>query len=172
MSFIQVDQKFVVETDTTANNTGEDIMGETGENTVALSNSNKRSMTLVDTEDNNAGEDYFPPLKRFQTCSLLSQYEWSLSEDMLSYALKQFHCFIPDAELEDSILKSNPIPSNVPPAAPLDDFLRRVLEENHKYLQMQENKLLQKLQQKVLNLLGPLSKIWQNSEDSTQCKTD
>ena len=27
MSFIQVDQKFVVETDTTANNTGEDIMG-------------------------------------------------------------------------------------------------------------------------------------------------
>ena len=32
MSFIQVDQEFVVETDTTANNTGEDIMGETGQN--------------------------------------------------------------------------------------------------------------------------------------------
>ena len=69
MSFIQVDQEFVVETDTTVNNTGEDIMGETGENTVPLSNNNK-SMTLVDTEDNSAGEDYFPPLKRFQTCSL------------------------------------------------------------------------------------------------------
>ena len=69
MSFIQVDQEFVVEPDTTVNNTGEDIMGETGENTVPLSN-NKKSMTLVDTEDNSAGEDYFPPLKRFQTCSL------------------------------------------------------------------------------------------------------
>ena len=37
---------------------------------------------------------------------------------------------------------------------------------------MQEDKLLQKMQQKVLNVLGPLSKIWQKIEDSTQCKTD
>ena len=110
MSFIQVDQEFVVETDTTVSNTGEDIMRETGENTVPLSNSNKRSITLVDTEDDSTGEDYFPPLKRFQTCSSQSQYKWSLSEDILSYILKQFHSFIPDAEPENSILKYNPIP--------------------------------------------------------------
>ena len=166
MSFIQVDQEFLVETDTTVNNTGEFIMGETGENTVSLSNSNKRSMTLVDTEDNSAGEDYVPSLKRFQSCSSQSQYELSLSEDMLSYVLKQFHSFIPDAELEDSILKYNLIRSNVTPPAPLHDFLRVVLEENQKYLQMQEDKLLQKMQQNVLNVLGPLSKIWQKIEDS------
>ena len=69
MSVMQVDQGFVVKTDTTVSNTGEDIMGETGENTVPLSNSNKRSMTLVDKEDDSAGEDFFPPLKRFQSCS-------------------------------------------------------------------------------------------------------
>ena len=69
MSFVQVDKEFVVETDIIVNNTGEDIMVETGENIVPLSNSNKRSMTLVDTEDNSAGEDYFSPLKKFQTCS-------------------------------------------------------------------------------------------------------
>ena len=139
MSFIQVDQEFVVETDTTVSNTGEDIMRETGENTVPLSNSNKRSMTLFDTK---------------------------------MTVMVQLYSFIPDAELEHSILKYNPIPSNVPPHAPLDDFLKGVLEENHKYLQMQEDKLLQKMQQKVLNALGPLSKIWQKIEDSTQCKTD
>ena len=50
-------------------------MGETGENTVPLSSSNKRSMTLVDTEDDSAGKDYFPPLKRLQTYSSQSQYE-------------------------------------------------------------------------------------------------
>ena len=176
MSFIQVDQEFVAETDTAVSNTGEDIMRETGENTVPLSNSNKRSMTLVDTEDGSAGEDYFPPLKKSQTCCSQSQYKWSLLENMLSYVLKQFHSFIPNPELENSILKYNPIPSNVPPPAPLDDFLRGILEENHKYnhkyLQMQEDKLLQKMQQKVLYVLGPLSKIWQKIEDSTQCKTD
>ena len=171
MSFIQVDQESAVETDTTVNNTGEDIMGETGENVVSLSNSNKRSMTLVDTEDNSAGEDYFPPLKRFKTCSSQSQYEWSLSEDMLSYILKQFYNFIPYAELEGSILQYNSIPSNVLPPAPLDEFLRGVLEENYKYVEMQEDKLLQVMQQKLLNVLGPLSIIWQKIEDSTQCKT-
>ena len=69
ISFIQFHQEFVVETDTTVNKAGEDIMGETGENIAPLSNSTRRSMTLVDTEDNSAGEDYFPPLIRFQTCS-------------------------------------------------------------------------------------------------------
>ena len=69
MSFILVDQEIVVKTDTTVKNTGEDIMRETGENTIPLSNSSKRSMTLVDTEDNSTSEDCFPPLKRFQTSS-------------------------------------------------------------------------------------------------------
>ena len=82
-----MDQEFVLVTDTTVNDTREDIMEETGKNTVPLSNKNKRSMTLIDTENNSAGEDYFPPLKRFQTCSSQSQYKWILSEDMLSYIL-------------------------------------------------------------------------------------
>ena len=144
----------MVEIDITVNNTGEDIIGETGENTVPFSNNSKRSMILVDTENNSADEDYFPSLKGFQTCSSQSQYEWSLSEYMLSYNLKRFHSFIPDAELEDSILKCNPIPSNVLPPSPLDEILRRVLEENHKYSQTKEDKLLQKMHQKVLNVLG------------------
>ena len=75
MSFIQMDQKFLVKADSTENNTGEDIIGKTGENTVRLTIYNKRFMTPVDTEKNIAGEDYFPPLKRFQTCSSQSQYE-------------------------------------------------------------------------------------------------
>ena len=70
---------------------------------------------------------------------------------------------------EESIIKCNII---VPPPGPFDEFLRGVLEKNHKYLQMQEDKLLQKMQQKVLNVLGPVSKIWQKIKDSTQCKTD
>ena len=102
-------------------------------------------MVLVNTEDNSAGNDYFPPLKRFQTCSSQSQYGLGLSKNMLSYILKQFHSFIPDADLEENILKYNPIPSNVPPPAPLDKFLRGVLEENHKCSQIQEEKLLQKV---------------------------
>ena len=28
------------------------------------------------------------------------------------------------------------------------------------------------MHQEVLNVLGPLSKVWEKIEDSTQCKTD
>ena len=122
MSFIQVDPEFVVEINNTVNNTGEDIMWKKAR----IPFLSQITMALVDTENNSAGEDYFPPLKTFQTCSSQSQYELSLSEDMLSHILKQFHSGIPDAELEDSILKCNPIPSNVPPPALLDEFLRVV----------------------------------------------
>ena len=90
---------------------------------------------------------------------------------MLFYVLKQFYSFIPDVELEDSILKYKPIPSNVPPPAPFDGFLKGVLEEDHKYSQMQKDKILQKMQQKVLSVLSHLSKIWQKIGNSTQCKT-
>ena len=47
--------------------------------------------------------------------------------------LKHFHSFIPDTELENSILKYNPIPFNMPPPAPLDKLLRGVLEENQMF---------------------------------------
>ena len=126
-------QLSTVETDATVDNTDEDIIGETVENTVPLSNNSKRSMTLFDTEDNSASEDYFPPLKRFQTCSSQLQYEWSLLGICFRIILKHFHSFIPDTELEDSILKYNPIPGNVPPPAPLDKLLRGVLEENQMF---------------------------------------
>ena len=63
---------------------------------------------------------------------------------MLSYILKQFHSFIPDDELKETILKYNPISGNVPPPAPLDEFLREILKENHKYFQMLEDRLYKK----------------------------
>ena len=114
------------------------LWGGTGKNAVPLSNNNKKSMTFVDTENESADEDYFQPQKRLQTYSSHSQYDWSLWEDMVSCTLKQFHSFITGAELEDRILYQNPIPSNLPPPLPLDQFLKGVLEENHKYSQTQQ----------------------------------
>ena len=63
---------------------------------------------------------------------------------MLSYILKQFHNSIPDPGLEDSILKYNPGPIKVPPPAPLDEFLRGVLEKNYKHSKMQEDNFYNK----------------------------
>lgn len=50
---------------------------------------------------------------------------------MLLYFLEQFYTFIADAEVENNILKLNPVPSKIPPPPHLDGFLREVLEENN-----------------------------------------
>ena len=83
---------------------------------------------------------------------------------MLSYFLEQFYAFIGDAEVENDILKLNPVPSNIPTRSHLDYFLRGVLEDHNKHFQIQQDKLFQKVQQKLLNAMGPLSKMWQKIE--------
>ena len=65
MSFIKVDQEFVVETDTTVKY----VMGETGANKAFISNNNKRSITLVDAKIKLLVRIFFPQLKGFQTYS-------------------------------------------------------------------------------------------------------
>ena len=62
------------------------------------------------------------------------------------------------SQVEKNILKPNPVPSNISTSVYLDEFLRRVLEENNKHFQIQQNKLFQKTQQKLLNVMRLLSK--------------
>ena len=62
------------------------------------------------------------------------------------------------SQVEKNILKPNPVPSNISTSVYLDEFLRRVLEENNKHFQIQQNKLFQKIQQKLLNVMRLLSK--------------
>ena len=61
---------------------------------------------------------------------------------------KEFHAYNSDVGLENRILKWHPITSNIPPSPPLDEFLRGVLEENNKYVQIPDGKLLLKMHQK------------------------
>ena len=70
------------------------------------------------------------------------------------------------SQVEKNILKPNPVPSNISTSVYLDEFLRRVLEENNKHFQIQQNKLFQKIQQKLLNVMRLLSKTWQKIEEA------
>ena len=72
MSFIQVDQEFVVDTDTIVNNSGDNIADK--EQARIPFFYQITTIDHIDKENDSAGEDYFPPLKRFQTSSWLLQY--------------------------------------------------------------------------------------------------
>ena len=86
---------------------------------------------------------------------------------MLSCFFEQFYTFIEDDKVENNILKPNPVPSNIPTPAHMDEFLRGVLGENNKYFQIRQDKLFQNIQKNLLNVMGSFSKIWQNVEEAT-----
>ena len=80
--------------------------------------------------------------------------------------MKEFHAYNSDVGLENRILKWHPITSNIPPSPPLDEFLRGVLEENNKYVQIPDGKLLLKR----IEYHGFKVKVFLKIEESTQCK--
>ena len=125
-----------------------------------LTNSSKRPISGDSNIED--GATYCPPTKRFQATSASSDFKWILSDEMKSYALKQFHTYTTDAYLNDSI--KNPVPQNFLGPAPLHNHLKNLLEGNQKFVQIQQDKIYQTVQQKIVNVMGPLSKAWQFTE--------
>ena len=86
--------------------------------------------------------------------------------------LAQFHTFITEADFQNSILKYNPIASNIPSPAHFHEYFKGVLEENNKQNCIQEGKTFHKIQLKLLNLLRPLSKLPQKIEEVAESSND
>ena len=106
-----MDQEFVVETDTTVNNTGKDIMGEQA-SIPFLSQITRSLWLLLIQKITVLLKIIFHPWKDFRLAARSALQMESLGG--YAYILKQFHNVIPEAELQDNILKYNPN-SNVPP---------------------------------------------------------
>lgn len=103
-----------------------------------------------------------PPYKRqrFEAVAEEDNNMYELPEELAAYVNKYLERFVPDKGLKDSILYENPVPSNVIKPKRLDDFFKELLEEQKKRSEMALDDALEKIQQKTLNILGPLSKVW------------
>ena len=58
--------------------------------------------------------------------------------------------------VHDSILMENMIPSNVDQLQTVDDFILPLMSKNETAV----NLSLEKVQQKVVNVMGPLARVW------------
>ena len=65
------------------------------------------------------------------------------------------HCFLKKG-VHDSILMENTIPSNVDQLQTVDDFIVPLMSKNETAV----NLSLEKVQQKVVNVMGPLARVW------------
>lgn len=115
------------------------------------------------------GRDYQPSFKRprFEALADEKQYDYELPDEMADYLNKYMDKYVPDKDLKDSIMTENPVPSNVNKPKKLDGYFKEILNENHKRNELKVDDALEKIQDKVVQVMGPLARVWYAVEATT-----
>ena len=88
---------------------------------------------------------------------------------MTEYANNHFNSYIPDKDIEEQLLTENPVPSNLQQVKPLEDFIRSLLP-----LQTvtTSDHQMERFQGKILEVMGPLFRLWRGLEDIRKAPSD
>ena len=91
---------------------------------------------------------------------------------MANYANKYFEEYVPEDSLKEAILCQNPVPDNLDNVKKLDNFLRDILKEKRKINEQNIENVLEMLQRKTVDVMGPLSKLWNILERAKEAEED
>ena len=101
------------------------------------------------------------PIKKF---TALVRMKNSLSLEKRRTLFKAFiesQCkYLRYEKLKEQILTCDSVPVNLDKVRNLDDFLKDLLKEKHKNYELNTEEVLEKLQRKTVDIMGPLSKFW------------
>ena len=115
-------------------------------------------------------EDNSPKSYRFQIISKSESHKWELLGEMADYANHQFQCFVQEKDVEENLLVLQPVPENVRGVKKLDDFVKSIMGQDAQVLK--QDAIMEKFQQKILDVLGPLSRLWKGLEDIKNAPDD
>ena len=79
---------------------------------------------------------------------------------MLGYVIEHFEKYIKETDVHETILDDNLVPENMVGPKAIDDCLKEMLPEAKKSRELEQDQSLEKIRQKILNIMGPLSKLW------------
>lgn len=102
--------------------------------------------------------------KRFRVTREEDLHKWSLPVELATYANEASEEFIPEKELKEQVLLEAPRPSNLDPIKVLDESLGNVLKKEHPQ-SLELDRMLKKVQERVADIMGPLSKVWMMVEN-------
>ena len=80
---------------------------------------------------------------------------------MTEHVNDHFQTFFPEKRAHDSILMENPIPPNDDQLQMVHDFIMPLMSKNETAVELS----LKKVQQKVVNVMGPFARVWKAPED-------
>ena len=91
------------------------------------------------------------------------EFKWNLPSSMADYANLPFKNHIPDKDINEKIFTENPVPSNLQVVLALDDFVKTLLVSQ---TVITTDHQMEKFQEKILQVMGPLSRLWKGLEDA------
>ena len=79
---------------------------------------------------------------------------------MASYANDNSEKHIPEKDVKEAILIKTPRPENLDPVKKLEDYLQELLKQKKRPQDIAIDNTLEKVHDKILDIMGPLSKLW------------
>ena len=132
------------------------------------SSSSESSSSSSGESDSDDAHEY----ENFEIVSEKDMYKWKLPKGLAKFVNKHFEEYIPDSDLKDQVLTELPIPANIDSVKKLDDFLKDLLKEKRKFNEQNLDNIFEKFQQKILDAMGPLSKLWSILAEANKAKED
>jgi len=91
---------------------------------------------------------------------------------MAEYVKENFDNFIPEKSVKEAVFVPNPRPDNLVPGEKLDEFLSDLTKERRKNTELAFEAILEKVQNKNLDIMGPLARLWLAVEKVNNHKGD
>ena len=88
---------------------------------------------------------------------------------MAEYANNHFNSYIPDKDIEEQLLTENPVLSNLQQVKPLDNFIGSLLSSQ---TVMTSDHQMDRFQGKILEVIGPVSRLWKGLEGICKAPSD
>ena len=107
-------------------------------------------------------------VSRFDPFSNNSSQDWSLNSGQDDYVRKYFSQWLGDPAVKDAILDSNPRPKMGPQALNLDNDILDLLPHGAQAPTKQTDFSLKRIQNKILDIMGPLGKLWATLEQAQE----
>ena len=103
-----------------------------------------------------------PPRKRarFEINPTNNDSNWELSQNLVDYVHQHMQEHIPPRDLKEGIMEINPIPTNIRKVPELDNYIKNTLQENTKHTTLKNERVLKNIQDQMVYILGPLSRLW------------
>ena len=128
------------------------------------------------SQSSESESDDEPPMKRFKVITEEEKSKYKLPHSVADYINEHFEKYIPNKELKDAILVDNPVPENLDPVKKLDDFARSILKDSRHSKIANEivnmDNVLEKVQKKIRDIMGPLSRMMDMIESATGSEED